>query len=114
MSKKTNPFREKIKIEMLKKGYTQTKMADLLGISNQAFSAWLNGGNPKIETLNKVALVLGVPNNYFFENSGNIATEKSTININNAREENRISLIEKDIEIIKKDLEILKLKINKG
>ena len=28
MNKKTNPFKEKIKIEMLKNGYTQTKMAD--------------------------------------------------------------------------------------
>ena len=111
MKKKTNPFKEKIKIQMLKKGYTQTKMADLLGISNQAFSAWLNGGNPKIETLNKVALVLGVPNNYFFENSGNIATDKGSININQTSEINRIALIEKDIEIIKKDIELLKLKI---
>lgn len=112
MKNKTNPFKEKIKIEMLKKGYTQTKMADLLGISNQAFSSWLNGGNPKIETLEKISNILGHPANYFFENSGNIATEGGSISANQ-NDNTRISLIEKDIEIIKKDLEILKLKINK-
>lgn len=65
MARKENPFKEKIKIEMLKKGYTQTKMADLLGISNQAFSAWLNGGNPKVQTLEKIAALLDLPSNYF-------------------------------------------------
>ncbi len=113
MSKKTNPFKEKIKIEMLKKGYTQTKMADLLGISNQAFSAWLNGGSPKIETVEKIARVFGYPSNYFFENSGNIATDHSTINAQNPTENARLALLEKDVEILKKDIEILKLKINK-
>ena len=111
MKKKPNPFKEKIKIEMLKNGYTQTKMADMLGISNQAFSAWLNSGSPKIETLKKIAHLLGLPNNYFFENNGNIATEKSAINIHTPTGSARLALIEKDIEIIKKDLEILKLKI---
>ena len=96
---------------MLKNGYTQTKMADMLGISNQAFSAWLNSGSPKIETLKKIAHLLGLPNNYFFENNGNIATEKSAINIHTPTGSARLALIEKDIEIIKKDLEILKLKI---
>ena len=111
MSKKTNPFKEKIKIEMLKNGYTQTKMASLLGISNQAFSAWLNGGSPKIETVEKIARAFGYPPNYFFENSGNIATENGEINILTQQENARISLLEKDIEILKKEIEILKLKI---
>lgn len=110
MSKKTNPFKEKIKIEMLKNGYTQTKMAELLGISNQAFSAWLNSGSPKIETLKKIAHLLGLPNNYFFENSGNIAGRDNNIN---TTDNARIALLEKDVEILKKDIEILKLKINK-
>lgn len=109
MNKKTNPFKEKIKIEMLKNGYTQTKMADMLGISNQAFSAWLNGGSPKLETVSKIAKLLGRPANYFFENSGNIAGRDNNVNTS----ETRISLVEKDVEILKKEIEILKLKINK-
>lgn len=109
MSKKTNPFKEKIKIEMLKNGYTQTKMAEMLGISNQAFSAWLNGGSPKIETVEKIARIFGQPANYFFENSGNIAGRDNNVNTSEAR----ISLVEKDVEILKKEIEILKLKINK-
>lgn len=114
MTKKTNPFKEKIKIEMLKKGYTQTKMADMLGISNQAFSAWLNGGNPKIETLGKVANILGHPTNYFFENLGNIADNNSSININKENESLRLALVEKDVELLKKEVEIIKLKLEKG
>lgn len=113
MSKKTNPFKEKIKIEMLKNGYTQTKMAEMLGISNQAFSAWLNGGSPKIETVEKIARIFGQPANYFFENSGNVATDHSTINMQNPTENARLSLVEKDVEILKKEIEILKLKIDK-
>lgn len=133
MEKKVNPFKEQIKIEMLKKGYTQTKMADLLGISNQAFSAWLNSGNPKIETLDRVAKILGVSSNYFF-GSGNIqgkkvfrtpaivASEISTGNIAGKRGvavagypaqceimSREIELIKKDIELLKKEIEILKL-----
>lgn len=110
MNKKTNPFKEKIKIEMLKNGYTQTKMADMLGISNQAFSAWLNGGSPKLETVSKIAKLLGRPANYFFENSGNIAGRDNNIN---TTDNARLALLEKDVEILKKDIEILKLKINK-
>lgn len=78
MEKKINPFKEKIKIEMIKKGYNQTKMADLLGISNQAFSAWLNGSNPKIETVEKITKILKLPAGYFFQGSGNI-NKKETI-----------------------------------
>jgi transcriptional regulator with XRE-family HTH domain len=110
MRKKTNPFKEKIKIEMLKNGYTQTKMAEMLGISNQAFSAWLNGGSPKLETVTKIAQLLGRPANYFFENNGNIATNNSAIN---QQDSSRLSLLEKDVEILKKEIEILKLKTNK-
>ena len=113
MSKKVNPFKEKIKIEMLKNGYTQTKMAELLGISNQAFSAWLNGGSPKLETVAKIAKILGRPTNYFFGNSGNIATDSGSINVQNTTDNARIALLEKDVEILKKDIEILKLKIDK-
>lgn len=113
MDKKNNPFKEKIKIEMLKNGYTQTKMAELLGISNQAFSAWLNGGSPKIETVEKIAKLLGHPANYFFENLGNIATNHSAINTKQPSETARLALVEKDVEILKKEIEILKLKINK-
>lgn len=113
MKNKKNPFKEKIKIEMLKKGYTQTKMADLLGISNQAFSAWLNGGNPKIETLAKVAGLLGQPTNYFFENSGNIAENNSTINENSTTENLRLALIEKDVLLLKTEVELIKLKLQK-
>ena len=109
MSKKINPFKEKINIEMLKNGYTQTKMAEMLGVSNQAFSAWLNGGSPKIETVEKIARIFGQPANYFFENSGNIAGRDNNVNTS----ENRISLVEKDVEILKKEIEILKLKIDK-
>lgn len=114
MSKKENPFKEKIKIEMVKQGFTQTKMAEKLGISNQAFSAWLSDcPNPKIKTLKKVASVLGKSSNYFFENSGNIIDEnKGSININNT-DNTRLTLLEKDMEIIKKEIEILKLKIKK-
>lgn len=110
MSKKINPFKEKIKIEMLKNGYTQTKMAEMLGVSNQAFSAWLNGGSPKIETVEKIARIFGQPANYFFENSGNIAGRDNNIN---TTDNARLALLEKDVEILKKDIEILKLKINK-
>ena len=73
MKSKINPFKEKIKIEMVKKGYTQSKMADLLGISNQAFSAWLNGSNPKIKTLEKIAKILDL-----MSNDANITIENLT------------------------------------
>lgn len=115
MSKKENPFKEKIKIAMLKKKLNQTQMAKKLGISNQAFSAWLTDcPNPKLETLRKVAGILGVPNSYFFENSGHIeAGDNSHISINSTTENVRITLLEKDMEIVKKEIEILKLKIGK-
>lgn len=110
MKSKINPFKEKIKIEMVKKGYTQSKMADLLGISNQAFSAWLNGSNPKIKTLEKIAKILGLSVDDFFEGTGNIAGKRI---INTISAPSQLELIAKDIELLKKEIEIIKLKLNK-
>ena len=114
MKEKENPFKEKIKIAMLKKGLNQTQMANKLGITNQAFSKWLSDcPNPKLETLKRVAKILGVSGMYFFENSGNIADNNSTINVNSTSENMRLTLLEKDLQILKQKVEILELKLGK-
>ena len=52
---------ERIREARLKAGFTQRMLADELGISFINVSQWENGArNPKIETLQKIAEVLGV------------------------------------------------------
>jgi len=111
MSKKENPFKEKIKIAMLKKGLNQTKMAKQLGITSQAFSSWLlDCPNPKMETLKKISKVLGVPNNYFFEKSPIINGDNNTVNSKITTEKD-IIIMQKEIALMKKDIENINLRM---
>ena len=111
MSKKENPFKEKIKIAMLKKGFNQTKMAKQLGITNQAFSSWLlDCPNPKTETLNKISKILDVPINYFFDKSPIITGDNNTVN-SKVSSEKDIIIIQQEIALMKKDIENINLRM---
>jgi DNA-binding XRE family transcriptional regulator len=54
------PTRDKIKVLMRINGITQEEMAKLLGISRQAFHAWLKR-DTWLERLTKVSVILDVP-----------------------------------------------------
>lgn len=106
---------QKIRQAMKEAGLTQQKLADKLGITNPVVNVWVTGKrSPRYENLKKIAEATNKPLNYFFGNSGNIATGNGAINVQNTTDNARLALLEKDVEILKKDIEILKLKINKG
>ena len=113
MKKKQN-ISDKIKIYMLKNNLTQKQLAKKLNITAAAVSQILSGKTSlRTDTISKISKSLGVPNSYFFENSGNIASDNSSITINHPSENTRLALMEKEIEILKKEVEIIKLKLKK-
>ena len=113
MKKKQN-ISEKIKIYMLKNNLTQRELAKKLKISASAVSQILSGkASLRTDTITKISKSLGVPNNYFFENTGNISGNNSPITINSSSENTRLALMEKEIEILKKEVEIIKLKLKR-
>lgn len=59
---------EKIKLYRMEKGMTQKELADALNISYVNISQWERGKrNPKIETLQKIAEILGISTADFLE-----------------------------------------------
>lgn len=114
MKDKKNPLTKKIKLAMLDSGLNQSELAKAIGITRQSLSGWLSScENPKLENIKKIAKATNKPVNYFFENSGNIADNKSQITVNETSSNYEIAMLQKDMEIVKKEIEILKLKINK-
>lgn len=102
---------EKIKEAIKKSGLTQREIAELMHIQETQISRWVQGKTtPGARSLRDFQKALNLPNNYFFENLGNIAGRDNNISTTG---ESRISLVEKDIEILKKEIEIIKLKLNK-
>jgi transcriptional regulator with XRE-family HTH domain len=63
-------IQEKIKEALQNAGLTQKELGIKAGFSQQGISRWLNGYTPKIKNLQKIAEVLGLPVNFFLENSG--------------------------------------------
>ncbi len=56
------PTGSKIKEIRIKKGLTQKQLGDLCGMADSAIRRYENGkANPKIETLEKISIALGVP-----------------------------------------------------
>lgn len=105
---------EKIKQAIKNSGLTQREIAEIMNIQETQLSRWVQGKTtPGTRSLRDFQKALNLPNNYFFENSGNIAAENSAISVTNPTDNARLALLEKDVEILKKDIEILKLKINK-
>lgn len=102
---------EKIKQAIKNSGLTQREIAEIMNIQETQLSRWVQGKTtPGTRSLRDFQKALNLPNNYFFENSGNIAGRDNNIN---TTDNARLALLEKDVEILKKDIEILKLKINK-
>lgn len=112
--KKKQDISEKIKMYMLKNNLSQKQLAKKLRISTSAVSQFLSGKTSlRTDTISKISKSLGVPSKYFFENSGNIASDNSSITINHPSENTRLALMEKDLELLKKEVEIIKLKLKK-
>lgn len=112
-AKKENSFEKKVKIALAEKGETQASLARKMGVTRAQINLWLkNKYTPKMSSLKKLADALDKPVNYFFENSGNIADNNSTISVNQ-NTDYRILTLEKELALLKKDLEIFKLIIEK-
>ncbi len=102
------------------------KIAKALNIKLPAVTMWFKGkGQPSEYNIKKMSSIFSISekelwdifndknNNYFFENSGNIADNKSQITVNETSSNYKIAMLQKDMEIVKKEIEILKLKIEK-
>lgn len=112
MKNKKNPLTKKIKLAMLESGLNQSELAKIIGITRQSLSGWLAScENPKLENIKKIAKATNKPVNYFFENSGNIADNNSTISVAERSSNYEIAMLQKDMEIVKKEIEILKMKM---
>jgi transcriptional regulator with XRE-family HTH domain len=102
---------QKLKEAMLNSRMTQIELAKALGIKQSSVSRLIKNINtPKIKTLTKAAKVLGVPLNFFLENSiGDVKGSNFSINsvgqgnINTSKE---VELLQKENELLKRELEI--------
>lgn len=56
---------ERIKVERLKKGWTEEEMAKELGIGRSTYQYW-ESTTPKVENISSAAKALGLPDDYFF------------------------------------------------
>lgn len=60
---------EKIRKARINKGLTQSRLAQILGISNSTLNKYENNTlRPNVYILEKIAKVLDIPIQYFFEN----------------------------------------------
>ncbi len=90
---------KKIKMAMLKKDINQSDLADKLGITKSVVSNWFIGNrNPKIETLEKIAKVLGTDVNYFLNDDLN---EDKNFSKNKKNENGSTCSIDMVMELIK-------------
>lgn len=55
-----------IKRALARKGFTSKQVAETLGVSTVSFSNMING-NPTVETLNKISVVIGCDVSELFE-----------------------------------------------
>lgn len=115
--KQENKIKKKIKLARIEANLTQTELAKKVKSSQQSVVAWEKGSFvPSLENIKKIAKATGKTLNYFFDNSGNIATDNSTITIGEERKpyyskQLEFDLLKKEIELLKKEVEIIKLKL---
>ena len=110
MTKKDNKnMIKKIKMAMLESGFNQTSLAKKSGVKQNTISQWLTGTNtPNLATLEKISKALGVPANYFFDNSGSIKGNNNVVSSNN----NSVPAdVQKDIKLLSTQVELLTAKI---
>ena len=74
----------KIKMVIMQKGMTMAEVARQLGMSQQTFSAALQGEDVKTGLLERIAAILGEPVTYFYtgESSGTAVVSGGTVNGN--------------------------------
>lgn len=72
----------KIKMVIMQKGMTMAEVARQLGMSQQTFSAALQGEDVKTGLLERIAAILGEPVTYFYtgESSGTAVVSGGTVN----------------------------------
>jgi transcriptional regulator with XRE-family HTH domain len=106
---------QKLKEAMLNSRMTQIELAKALGIKQSSVSRLIKNINtPKIKTLTKAAKVLGVPLNFFLENSigdvkgSNFSVEdrNNVIRQWNITASKEVELLQKENELLKRELEI--------
>lgn len=74
----------KIKMVIMQKGMTMAEVARQLGMSQQTFSAALQGEDVKTGLLERIAAILGEPVTYFYtgESSGTVVVNGGAVNGN--------------------------------
>lgn len=103
---------KKLKLAMAEKYITQTSLAEHLGLSQSAVSAWFKGkGTPDLETLIKSSEFLDKPLNYFFADGGDNIVAGRDNNANKSSERKDLQLLKAEMEIVKKEIENINLKI---
>ncbi|HHY70469.1 MAG TPA: helix-turn-helix transcriptional regulator [Thermoanaerobacterales bacterium] len=68
MKKQERAYKERLVEERRERNLTQQDMADLMGYKSKATYCNIENGatNPSLETMNKIATILGKPVKYFF------------------------------------------------
>ncbi|MBR3632261.1 MAG: helix-turn-helix transcriptional regulator [Elusimicrobiaceae bacterium] len=107
---------KKIKVAMAESGISQTQLAQKLGITQAAVSAWFKGkGTPNIDTISRVADTLKKPINYFFDNStdvrgnGNVVGKNINVAIDEALRKD-VALLTAKVAALESKLEMLSMK----
>ena len=94
---------------MLESGFNQTSLAKKSGVKQNTISQWLTGtSTPNLATLEKISKALGVPANYFFDNSGSVKGNNNVVGSNN----NSVPAdVQKDIKLLSTQVELLTAKL---
>ncbi len=113
-----NFFSRQLKKIIFEKNITQKDVAKKLGVAQAMISQWLAGDkNPTLNTLTRIADVLGVSVNYFIEESfssnenesfSEIKYKLDLINEKNKVLEEKIKNLERENSLIKKFIKIPK------
>ena len=91
---------ERLKKTIRKKGYTQEEFAKAIGISKVTLNNYLTGRTKlDVETLIKIAQVLGVPVSYFFGEASLSRVSRSQNVVSEAE------LLKKELEKVQAELE---------
>jgi transcriptional regulator with XRE-family HTH domain len=99
----SNKIRERIKQAIKEAGLNQTTFASALNLKQSTVNTWVTGKrNPTVTTLKKIATATGKPLNYFFENLGDINSNKDNKGIIGHLNSGSVLNLEKEEAINKK------------
>lgn len=97
-------IRYAVKMALARKGLTETQVAVILGVSQQAVSKQVNSGKFSINAANRWSVALGIPIETFLEAS--MPPPPPTEELDTIKED--IQMLKADIDRLKNELRMLK------